>query len=243
MPYYGVARGYNPGVYYNWQDCKIQVNGFSRSCYRKFTNEAAAWKFVQNNGYIDDGYSSSDDYESDPYESVGLEVVYVDGACRGNGSHPYTPAGYGVFYGYGDDRNVAVPLDEVDRYNLYRPTNQRAELHALNHALKNIEDSIDGEYCDCKTEIRSDSQFAIRSITEWCYKWSNNGWTNVRGETVANDDLIKDNFRMMNFINNAYEQWGWGEINFIHVRGHSGDDGNEQADRLANIGADNYGSY
>ncbi|RCK55177.1 Ribonuclease H1 [Candida viswanathii] len=219
---------YTPRVYYNWQDCKIQVNGFSRSCYRKFTNEAAAWKFVQDNGYIDDGYSSSDDYESYPYASDGLEVVYVDGACRGNGRHPFTPAGYGVFYGYGDDRNIAVPLDE---------------LHAFNHALKNFEYSINGGYCDCKTDICSDSQFAIRSIMEWCYEWSNNGWTNVRGETVANDDLIKDNFRMMNFINNAYDQWGWGEIDFIHVRGHSGDDGNEQADRLANIGADNSGSY
>lgn len=69
-----------------------------------------------------------------------------------------------------------------------------------------------------------------------------NGWLNVKGETVASVDLVKENFQLMNSINEAYEELGWGDIEFVHVRGHSGDYGNEQADHLANLGADQYGS-
>ncbi|KAK6897566.1 Ribonuclease H1 [Candida tropicalis] len=62
MAYYGVERGFNPGVYYSWPACRNQVNGFSRANFRKFDNEDDAWFFVHN-GYVrqdSDGYSSSD---------------------------------------------------------------------------------------------------------------------------------------------------------------------------------------
>ncbi len=170
-------------------------------------------------------------------------MVYIDGACRGNGNKYNTSAGYGVYYGHNDSRNAAVSLDFVDQDNNYRPTNQRAELHALNHVLLNINSDIQNDECYRKTEIRTDSMFVINSITNWCYKWCNNGWNNVKGDTVANVDLIQENFNLMNSINEEYEDRGWGDIEFKHVRGHSGDYGNDEADRLANIGADNYGQY
>ena len=232
MPYYGVTRGFNVGVYTNWPACKAQVNGASGATFRKFETIDEAWHFVFHH-YMRQG----------TYGVFQVQVVYIDGACRGNGNKYNSSAGYGVFYGRNNPRNVANPLDLVDRHNDYRPTNQRAELYALCQVLVNIVNDINAGNCRLKTEIRTDSMFVINSITTWCYKWCNNGWINAKGDTVANVDLLQKNFNLMKSINKEYEDRGWGDIEFIHVRGHSGDYGNDEADRLANLGADRYGNY
>lgn len=40
--------------------------------------------------------------------------------------------------------------------------------------------------------IYSDSRYAIGCMTEWIYKWTNNGWINAAGNEVANRDLIEE---------------------------------------------------
>ncbi|KAJ2575897.1 hypothetical protein EV177_010969, partial [Coemansia sp. RSA 1804] len=52
-----------------------------------------------------------------------------------------------------------------------------------------------------------------------------NDWTTASGAPVQNQDLIRP-------IVDHVEQRG-GTVQFTHVPGHSGIDGNEQADRLA----------
>ncbi|RLU21658.1 hypothetical protein DMN91_006033 [Ooceraea biroi] len=66
MPYYGVANGRNTGVYDNWEECKQQVNGYSRCDFRKFDSPDAAWDFVdqkssdhKGNDYVQDSYSKA----------------------------------------------------------------------------------------------------------------------------------------------------------------------------------------
>ncbi|KAK6885357.1 Ribonuclease H [Candida tropicalis] len=223
MPYYAVAKGSKTGVYNNWSDCKAQVNGYSGASFKKFNTAAEANAFVSSGG-----------------NSSG---VYVDGASRGNGKSANAPSGYGVYWGPNDPRNAAVPLDKVDRGTSFKPTNQRAELRAINHALKDIHNDLKSGNASTKTEIHSDSRYAIRSVDEWSDKWAANGWKNSKGEPVANQELIKETVALKNSINKEYQARNWGDVEFVHVKGHSGNPGNEAADRLANQGADNYGKY
>ncbi|KAG8170263.1 hypothetical protein KVR01_001008 [Diaporthe batatas] len=44
-PFYAVARGRQPGIYHNWDDCREQVDGFSDARYKKFPTLAAAQEF------------------------------------------------------------------------------------------------------------------------------------------------------------------------------------------------------
>jgi ribonuclease HI len=60
---------------------------------------------------------------SNPGVLSGFEEVYVDGACENNGK-PNAIAGYGIWFGHGDSRNVSEPLEGRIQ------TNQRAELMA-----------------------------------------------------------------------------------------------------------------
>lgn len=53
--------------------------------------------------------------------------------------------------------------------------------------------------------------------------------------------MIQETVALKNSINKTYQDKNWGNLEFVHVKGHAGDPGNEAADRLANQGADQYG--
>ncbi|CAL1190686.1 unnamed protein product [Candida parapsilosis] len=273
MPYYAVAKGRNSGVYNNWSDCKDQVNGYSGASYKKFSTAAEARSFVSGGGSggsgggtsrsggsgggYSGGYSggycgssSSTSKVSKPSTtsltptSTKTLKVYVDGASRGNGQSKSAASGYGVYYGPNDSRNAAVGLHEVDNINKYTPTNQRAELHGMKHALTNIKNDLSSgkpSSGSSKYDIYSDSKYAIQSINEWSDRWQANGWKTSTGQPVANVDLIKDAVKLKNDINQLHRERDWQPLQFYHVKGHSGDVGNEAADRLANQGADKMG--
>ncbi|CUM55943.1 uncharacterized protein AC631_01653 [Debaryomyces fabryi] len=172
---------------------------------------------------------------------IKIQKIYVDGASRGNGKIRMPISGYGVFYGANDERNGAISLNQIDDVNTNKPTNQRAELFAIKHALIDIANEIIecNEKISTKYEIYSDSQYAQSCITKWCDEWMKNNWKTSQGKPVSNKDIISSVIPILNYINQYYNKHHFGDLQFFHVRGHKGDYGNEMADRLANIGADN----
>lgn len=46
MKFYAVKKGRNPGVYSSWDDCKVQVDGYSGAIYKSFKTEEEAIAFV-----------------------------------------------------------------------------------------------------------------------------------------------------------------------------------------------------
>ena len=71
-------------------------------------------------------------------------------------------------------------------------------------------------------EMRCDSQYVIKSVTEWMRGWKAKGWRTSTGP-VKNVELMQE----LDALNAARDvKWTW-------VRGHTGNVGNERADRLA----------
>lgn len=171
--------------------------------------------------------------------------VYVDGACRGNGkAGGMHRSGYGVYFGENDARNKAVPLSRIESAKLYKPTNQRAELHAANDALKTIEKEVTSTHRpNHKYEILTDSKYTKLCLNEWSDKWLRNGWKSSNGGSVLNRDIIEDARKRLDVINGTLLSRGESPVVFTYVPGHQGVEGNEQADRLANLGADQYDHY
>lgn len=243
MPYYAVARGRTPGVYSDWNSCKVNVDGYSRAKYKKFNSLSEAQEFA--NSFTSFAGHPAPTRVSKPATghvtkprrastgSVKHEKIYVDGASRRNGQAEIPKLGYGVYYGPGDIRNVAVPLSRVDDVLEIKPTNQRAELHAMRHALRNIWSEVRKNHNVEKLyEILTDSSYCKNAIETWSFKWSQNGWKNNSGQQVANRDLIEESFDLYNLINSKLK------VLLSHVPGHQGIAGNEAADQLANLGAD-----
>lgn len=174
--------------------------------------------------------------------SANMLRIYTDGSSLGNGK-TVAKAGVGVYFGPGDDRydnldlfplvsgyqtdllllclhrNVSEPLKGS------RQTNQRAELTAISRAL-----DIAPRHRD--VTIFTDSKYAINCVTTWCTKWRRNKWMTADSKPVENKDLIQSILAKMEERTLLKVQ-----TLFEWVKGHSKDEGNEAADRLAVRGA------
>lgn len=195
-----------------------------------------------SSNYSSSSYSGSSSsfgggYSGAKSSNSNVQKIYVDGASRGNGRTLVPDSGYGVYYGANDSRNAAVPLSSVDNVSKTTPTNQRAELHAMKHALTNVANDLKSGNAT-RSEIHSDSKYTINIYDSWSLNWEKNNWKTSTGQDVANQDIIKSTKPVYDYVNSEYAKRGWGKINLEHVKGHSGDHGNENADRLANLGAD-----
>lgn len=69
--------------------------------------------------------------------------------------------------------------------------------------------------------------FTINGITNWVEGWKKNGWRTSTGKEVIN----KEDFMQLESLTQGMD------IQWMHVPGHSGFTGNEEADRLAREGA------
>jgi len=171
---------------------------------------------------------------SDPCKSCGRLVhhtdsiiIAVDGACRGNGT-PEARAAVGVFVARESRYNtsLAVPFDEV------RATNQVAELSAgicgLRRALLIQSHKVGGEDLR-QVIIKADSEYLVKGMTDWVFKWEKNGYTTAKGKPVTNARLFRELLSLVAELNELNV-----EVLFWHVpRAY-----NEEADALAGAALD-----
>ena len=106
--------------------------------------------------------------------NISMTTVYVDGSCINNGK-PNAVAGWAVFYGDDDPRNMSASLDGDQ-------TNNRAEITAC---VKAIEHFV-GDHI----HICTDSKYTIQCVTTWIKTWKKNSWKTANKKPVKNADLI-----------------------------------------------------
>ena len=108
-------------------------------------------------------------------------VYLVDGACKNNGKSNSIG---GCAYFSGDECSGSWRDEST------RPTNQTAELKAIEGAILSASDEDDKEIV-----IITDSKYAIEVSTVYPERWqkrSRNGiWRTAAGKKVANQELIK----------------------------------------------------
>ena len=103
-------------------------------------------------------------------------------------------------------------------------TNNRMELLAVIEALNALTRPS-------RVMLHTDSQYVQKGITEWLRGWKARGWRTAAKAPVKNVDLWK---RLDELCAAHRIRWVW-------VKGHSGHDGNERADALANKGVETLG--
>ena len=100
-------------------------------------------------------------------------------------------------------------------------TNNRMELMAAIRALEALNRG-------CELTLYTDSQYVRKGITEWIMNWKKRGWKTAAKKPVKNADL----WQLLD------EQVNKHSVNWVWVKGHAGNEGNELADDLANKGVD-----
>lgn len=152
-------------------------------------------------------------------DSKGFVHVYTDGSCAGNGKK-LAAAGIGVYFGENHELNVAEPVEG-------RPTNNVGEIQAAVRAIQDAQKS--GVK---RLNIFTDSQFTIKSVCLWMQKWKKKDWKKASGQPVANQTDFK---RLDELIESGDMLIKWS-----YIPAHKGYDGNEEADKLAKLGASLY---
>ncbi|KAF2016466.1 ribonuclease H-like protein [Aaosphaeria arxii CBS 175.79] len=151
---------------------------------------------------------------------TGPLVIYTDGSTLGNG-RVGAVGGIGVYFGPQDPRNLSEPLPLQPK-----PTNQRAELTAIKRAVELA--PIDKEVL-----IYSDSNYAIKCVTEWFQRWEKNGkWLTSGGKPVENRDLVEPVIARI-----REREMAGARTKFQWIKGHADNAGNTAADSLARGGS------
>lgn len=134
--------------------------------------------------------------------------IYADGACKGNPG----PGGWGAWLAF-DGHEKELCGGEL------LTTNNRMELTAVIRALEALKRPS-------KVKIYTDSVYVQKGITEWIHGWKTRGWRTSDKKPVKNEEL----WRELDSLSQQHK------IEWIWVKGHAGDVGNERADALANQG-------
>jgi ribonuclease HI len=137
------------------------------------------------------------------------KVIFItDGACSGNPG----PGGWCVIIKKDDKVNEFFGGD-------LETTNNKMELTAVIKGFESLNNASE-------VLVKTDSTYVINGITKWLPNWKAKGWINSARKPVANKDLWE---QLESLISNHKVDWIW-------VKGHSGDDENERADELARKG-------
>ena len=201
---YAVRKGYAPGIYYTWDECKKQTNGYSNAEFKSFFNIEDAYKYLNNNKIknLDIVFSNKLDNIID---------IYVDGSYK-NGIYSYgfiaikddniinQECGYGRNKEAATMQNVAGELKAtmqavkwLAEYNKINNTDYKCIIH---HDYIGISNWINGIW-PCKKEYTKKYKEYILNYKDIIYSFakvkahSNNYYNNCA------DKLAKSVFDMM----------------------------------------------
>lgn len=154
--------------------------------------------------------------------------IYTDGACKGNPGRGgwgfcVIPIKLSPLVGFTtlkiNEMLKDLPVIDLAYGGTYNTTNNIMEMTAMFEALKWVSNNP-GEYT-----LISDSQLVIKGINEWLP-----GWKSRQFKEIKNQKLWMDISKLCDTLPS---------LNFVWVKGHAGNLGNELADRLANRGVPN----
>ncbi len=136
--------------------------------------------------------------------------MWTDGACKGNPG----VGGWGALLRSGEHvRELFGGEAET--------TNNRMELTAVIEALTVLNRPS-------KVRLHVDSRYVMNGVTSWMHNWKRNGWRTADKKPVKNQELWQ---ALDELVARHRIEWLW-------VKGHAGDAGNERADELANRGVE-----
>jgi ribonuclease HI len=134
--------------------------------------------------------------------------IYADGACKGNPG----VGGWGVWLKAGAHEKSLYGGEALT-------TNNRMELTAVIQGLQALKKPS-------HVRVYTDSSYVQKGMTEWLAGWKLKQWRTADKKPVKNADL----WQQLDDIAKPHQ------IEWIWVRGHAGNAGNERADALANQG-------
>jgi ribonuclease HI len=166
VKYYSVHKGRQTGVFTSWSECEKSVSKYRGAIHMCAENMQDAEYFVKH------GKQPCSKPKARNQNGHKLATIYTNvSSMRGRASE----IGSGL----------VVYLEGVEHkvyYGLYDcvGTNTLAELNALAAGLKKAAELI-----------KEGSVYALNCVTEWSYKWKQNGWKKSDNKSPDDLELVK----------------------------------------------------
>ncbi len=213
--YYVIWEGRQTGIFEDWPTAQAAVAGHKGAKFKGFESRLLAEEAFRQppEKSIVQSKTRKPAKKRPAFvldESFDIHI-FCDGGCDPNPG----PAASGVIvYESGNIRSKYHGL-------YHKGTNNTAELNALHQAMLLARDHLDD---GARVQILSDSSYSVKAITQWAAGWQRKNWTRGKNEVLANATLIKEMYRCYVDLPTS--------LSIIHVKGHSGVEGNELADRM-----------
>lgn len=220
--YYVIWEGRQKGIFEDWPTAQAAVAGHKGAKYKGFETRAQAEEAFRQapEKSIVAKKATGKSKKRQTFElDENFDIhIFCDGGCDPNPG----PAASGIIVYH-------MGVIQAKYHGLYHTgTNNTAELKALFEAMRLAKGMLDE---GLKVQILSDSSYSVKAMTQWAAGWQRKNWKRGKGEVLANADLIKDMYAL-------YIQLP-ASLSIIHVKGHSGVEGNELADRMCFLAMQN----
>ena len=202
--FYAVKRGKIPGIYNSWDDCKKMVDGFPGAVYKSFKTLEGAEAFV---GAESTSRKRSEKAEKPEKPDTGKQEQNPAVYAFVDGSYNIATKvyGYGGFLIHNGEKEVL------------QGSGSDAEMASMRN--------VSGEILGAMAAVERAIELKLSEVTIYydymgIEMWATGDWKRNKQGTIAYYDYMQS-------VKNKIK------IKFMKVKGHSGVDGNEEADRLA----------
>lgn len=214
--FYAVKKGKKPGIYYSWDICKKMVDGYPGAVYKSFKTMEEAKAFVGND------ILSEKAVESETAKGMLTEQKKAaDSEAFAAGSSQKEPEVYAFVDG---SYNIATKVYGYGGFLVHdgvKEVLQGSGSEEEMASMRNVAGEILGSMAAIQKAVeRKLPEIAIYYDYMGIEMWATGGWKRNKTGTIAYYDYIQS---VKDKIN----------IRFVKVKGHSGVEGNEEADRLA----------
>ncbi len=206
--YYAVRKGRTPGIYMNWGDCQTQVTGYPGAEFKSFPTVGEAVEYLQASstlsvGKVDSKAEIPVDPDMEFAEDPRKKLTYA--FVDGSYNSATKVYGFGGFLMHHGEKEILQGSGQDE---------EMASMH-----------NVAGEILGSMAAVQKAVDLGLPEVTIYydymgIEKWALGEWKRNKKGTMEYYDFMQEMAKKI-------------RIHFVKVKGHSGVDGNEEADRLA----------
>ena len=219
--FYAVRVGRTPGIYLSWDECKKNVDGFSGPVYKSFKTRAEAEAFMGSTGGSACTGNSARRAPSTTVDEGGCIAGNEQAVDKSSAAMALDTLPYAFVDG---SYNIAAKVYGYGGFLVHDGVREVLQGHGGDPEMASMRD-VSGEVGGSMAAVRRAIELGIKELVIYydymgIEMWANGSWKRNKKGTIAYHDYIQS---VKNDI----------KLHFVKVKGHSGVEGNEEADRLA----------
>lgn len=219
--FYAVRVGRTPGIYLSWDECKKNVDGFSGPVYKSFKTRAEAEEFMGSTGGSARTGNSARRAPSTTVDEGGCIAGNEQAVDKSSAAMALDTLPYAFVDG---SYNIAAKVYGYGGFLVHDGVREVLQGHGDDPEMASMR-NVSGEVGGSMAAVRRAIELGIKELVIYydymgIEMWANGSWKRNKKGTIAYHDYIQS---VKNDI----------KLHFVKVKGHSGVEGNEEADRLA----------